>query len=90
MKSLSLKLEDNIFLETEKMLKNIKKSRNAYINEAVEFYNKHQRRLWLEKQFAYEAALIAESSMEVLREMENLDPHLLDVYEENQPKPTAL
>lgn len=78
MKSLSLKLEDNIFLETEKMLKNIKKSRNAYINEAVEFYNKHQRRLWLEKQFAYEAELAGQDSAEMARSLENLDPHLID------------
>lgn len=78
MKSLSLKLEDNIFLETEKMLKNIKKSRNAYINEAVEFYNKHQRRLWLEKQFAFEAELAGQDSVEMARSLENLDPHLID------------
>ena len=78
MKSLSLKLEDNIFLETEKMLKNIKKSRNAYINEALEFYNKHQRRLWLEKQFAFEAELAGQDSVEMARSLENLDPHLID------------
>jgi hypothetical protein len=80
MKNLSLKLEDQIFLETERILEGLKKPRNTYINEAIEFYNRHQRKLWLEKQFAYEAKLIAESSMEVLREMENLDPHLLDEY----------
>lgn len=34
----------------------------------------------LAKQFAYEATLIGESSMEVLREMEDLDPHLLGEY----------
>ena len=81
MKSLSLKLQDDIFQETENMLEKINKPRNTYINEAIDFYNKHQRRLWLKEQYAYESKLIAESSMEVLREMENLDPHLLDVYE---------
>ncbi len=83
MKSLSLKLEDNIFLETEQMLKNIKKSRNAYINEALDYYNKIQRRLYLAQQLKEESKLIAESSMEVLREWENIDPHLLDVYEDD-------
>jgi hypothetical protein len=34
----------------------------------------------LAEQYAYEAPLIAASSMEVLREMEHLDPHLLDEY----------
>ncbi len=83
MKSLSLKLEDNIFLETEKMLKNLKKPRNTYINEALDYYNKIQRRLYLAEQLKEESKLIAESSMEVLREWENIDPHLLDVYEDD-------
>jgi hypothetical protein len=83
MKSLSLKLEDSIFLETEKMLKNLKKPRNTYINEALEYYNKIQRRLYLAQQLKEESKLIAESSMEVLREWENIDPHLLDVYEDD-------
>ena len=52
MKTVSLKLQDNIFLETEKMLLKLKKSRNTYINEALEFYNLHQRKQWLAKQFA--------------------------------------
>ena len=37
MKKISLKLEDNIFLETEKILTKVKKNRNRYINEAVSF-----------------------------------------------------
>ena len=73
-------LQDNIFLETEKMLVNLKKPRNTYINEALEFYNLHQRKQWLAKQFAFEAKIIKESSMEVLREMENLDSHLLGEF----------
>ena len=80
MKTLSVKLQDNIFLETEKMLLKLKKSRNTYINEALEFYNLHQRKQWLAKQFAFEAKIIKESSMEVLREMENLDSHLLGEF----------
>ena len=80
MKTVSLKLQDNIFLETEKMLLKLKKSRNTYINEALEFYNLHQRKQWLAKQFALEAKIIKASSTEVLREMENLDSHLLDEF----------
>ena len=83
MKNLSLKLEDQIFLETERILEGLKKPRNTYINEAIEFYNRHQRRLWLEKQFAYEAKLGREDALEMLKEMENLDPHLLDEYKED-------
>ncbi len=34
----------------------------------------------LAEQYAYEATLIGESSMEILHEMEDLDPHLLSEY----------
>ncbi len=78
MKNLSLKLEDQIFLETERILEGLKKPRNTYINEAIEFYNRHQRRLWLAKQLAYEAELAGEDSVEMARSLENLDPHLID------------
>jgi hypothetical protein len=80
MKALSLKLDDGLFFETEKILSNLKMPRNTYIQEALAAYNRIKRREYLEKQYAYEATLIAESSMEVLREMENLDPHLLGEY----------
>lgn len=39
MKTVSLKIDDAIFSETEKILARIKKPRNHYINEAVEYYN---------------------------------------------------
>jgi predicted transcriptional regulator len=42
MKTVSLKIDDSIFGETEKILARIKKPRNRYINEAIEFYNKFQ------------------------------------------------
>ena len=44
MKTLSLKLDETVFNETEQVLLHIKKSRNRYINEALEFYNKIQKR----------------------------------------------
>jgi hypothetical protein len=78
MKSLSLKLQDNIFIETEKMLEALKKPRNTYLNEAIAYYNKYQRRLWLEKQFAIDVVLAGEDSVEMARSLENLDPHLID------------
>jgi hypothetical protein len=43
-KVLSLKLDEKVFLETERTIGRLKKPRNAYINEAVDFYNKHNRR----------------------------------------------
>jgi hypothetical protein len=44
MKNLSLKMDDLVFNETEKITLKINKNRNSYINEAVEFYNLLQKR----------------------------------------------
>jgi antitoxin component of RelBE/YafQ-DinJ toxin-antitoxin module len=73
MKTLSLKLDDNIFQEAEKVLVNMKMPRNRYINEAVEYYNKLQRRKFLEAKLQKESKLCRESSMEVLKEFEAID-----------------
>lgn len=72
MKNLSLKLEDDIFMETEKILSKIRKPRNRYINEAIEFYNKLYRRKLLSKKLAKESKIVAEDSMRVLAEFESL------------------
>jgi hypothetical protein len=40
MKTISLKIDDLIFGETEKIVALIKKPRNRYINETIEYYNK--------------------------------------------------
>ncbi|HCF63781.1 MAG TPA: hypothetical protein PLE75_10855 [Ferruginibacter sp.] len=72
MKNLSLKMDDNVFTETEKILAKIKKNRNRYINEAVEFYNHLQKRKILSKQLQKESKLVQEESMKVLLEFEKL------------------
>lgn len=73
MKNLSLKLDDDLFVETEALLLDIKCSRNRYINEAVAFYNRVQRRKLLEKQLGGESALVAADSMEMLSVFEEMD-----------------
>ena len=73
MKNLSLKLEDDIFLETEKIVTKVKKNRNRYINEAIAFYNKLHKRRLLSKQLSKESKLISEDSMKVLAEFEKLN-----------------
>ncbi|WP_345161671.1 hypothetical protein [Pontibacter saemangeumensis] len=72
MKSLSLKLEDEIFQETEEILTKVHKSRNRYINEALEFYNKLQRRRLLARQLEKESKLVSADSLSVLSEFETL------------------
>lgn len=73
MKTVSLKIDDSIFGETEKILARIKKPRNRYINEAIEHYNKHQRKLILEKMLKNESYLVKDDSMSVLKDFEEID-----------------
>lgn len=72
MKTVSLKIEEAIFEETEKILSKIKKPRNRYINEAIAFYNKQQKRNMLEKRLKKESELVQEESMNVLRDFESI------------------
>ena len=73
MKNISLKMDDNIFGETEEILSKINKPRNRYINEAIDYYNKLQNRRLLKKQLEKESNLVKEDSMSVLEDFENID-----------------
>ncbi|MBC7438702.1 MAG: hypothetical protein H7250_01780 [Flavobacterium sp.] len=73
MKTISLKIDDSIFGETENLLLSIKKPRNRYINDALQYYNTVQKRILLQKQLHFESKLVSESSMEVLKEFEIID-----------------
>jgi len=72
MKNLSLKMDDDIYLETERITSRIKKTRNRYINEAVDLYNQFNKRKLLKKQLSKESSLTAPDSMEALLEFEKL------------------
>jgi predicted transcriptional regulator len=72
-KSLSLKLNDAVFEETEKILKKVKMPRNAYINKALDYFNEYNKRNLLRKQLAIESKLVAAESMRVLHEFEAID-----------------
>jgi len=72
MKTLSLKLDDNIFNETEIVLNKVKKSRNRYINDAVDYYNKINKRNLIAQKLAKESKLVREESLLVLSEFESL------------------
>ena len=78
MKAISLKIKDEIFKEAEQMVKEAHVSRNAYINQAVDLYNQLNRRRKLRKQLRKESKLVMAESMKVLKEMELLDPHLIE------------
>lgn len=73
MKTVSLKIDDAIFGETEKIRSRIKKPRNRYINEAIAFYNKYQRRNLLEKRLKKESDLVKDDSLSILKDFEEID-----------------
>jgi len=76
MKSISLKLQEQILQETESLLEHLKTSRNKYINEAIEFYNQYHKRRLIEEQIAKESKLVSEDSMNVLNEFESLEDEI--------------
>ena len=73
MKTLSLKLDDRVFTETEQVINQINKPRNRYINEALDFYNKIQRKKFLAARLERESKLVKEESMLVLHEFEGFE-----------------
>ncbi|MEJ7610165.1 MAG: hypothetical protein WKF88_03190 [Ferruginibacter sp.] len=70
MKTLSLKLDDKIFEETEEVTSKLKLARNRYINEAVSIYNLFNKRRLLKKQLIKESKLTSKDSMKILAEFE--------------------
>ncbi len=72
MKTISLKLDDNIFKDTEDVLTKVKMSRNRYINEAVAYYNRLNKRTLISRKLAGESKLVKKESLSVLAEFESL------------------
>lgn len=75
MKTLSLKLDDFVYQETEKLLEKIKKPRNRYINEALQHYNQIQKKKIIAKLLETESKLVSDESLKVLAEFENLEEY---------------
>lgn len=73
MRTISLKIDDSIFVETEKILSHSKKPRNRYINEAIDHYNKIYRKRILEEKLRRESELVQSDSMSVLKDFEEID-----------------
>ncbi|MEY3844133.1 MAG: hypothetical protein RL293_555 [Bacteroidota bacterium] len=75
MKTLSLKLDNGVFEETELLLSKIQKTRNRYINEALDYYNQIQKRKLIEQLLITDSNLVSDESMKVLHEFENFDDY---------------
>ena len=76
MKSISLKLQEQILRETENLLEHLKTSRNKYINEAIEYYNQYRKRKLIEEQLVKASKLVSDDSMEILGEFESLEDEI--------------
>jgi predicted transcriptional regulator len=75
-KTLSLKMRDDVFSETNQVVETMHTSRNAYINDALSFYNKFMKRTLLKKQLKKESRLVSGTSFEALRELELIEDKL--------------
>ena len=75
-KVLSLKLQEKVYEEAEEILRQSRRARNAYFNEAIHFYNTLWKRKLLKKSLARESALVAADSLEVLEVFERLEDEL--------------
>lgn len=85
MKSVLLKLDDELLAQTESLVKEVKTSRANYIKRALEFYNSYISNKKLEEQLAWEVALLkkADPDKALKRDFElasltDLQKHLAD------------
>ncbi len=72
MKNLSLKLKEDIYMDTERVVKKLNVPRNSYINKAIDFYNKVHNKSILRKKLFEESLLVSSDSMEILKEFEKI------------------
>jgi len=72
MKTLSLKLDDDIFESTETISNKLNIARNRYINDALKIYNKYNEKKMLKKQLQKESKIVSRNSMGVLAEFEKI------------------
>lgn len=73
MKLLSLKLKEEILAQTDEVRKHFDISRNAYINDALKYYNKKQKREWVTRQLKKESELLHENSFAVMKDINLID-----------------
>ncbi len=72
-KAISLKLDDTLFEEVTRLTKSLGTSRNRYINDAIEAYNKKKEREELAQRFKEASDLVREDNLTVIAEFEALE-----------------
>ena len=71
-KLVSVKLDDEVFRDTERLVRETKSSRNALINRAVRLLTRVYKRRRLREALKRESALVSAESVAVLNEFEAL------------------
>lgn len=72
-KALSLKLDEQIFVAAERVLRKLRMPRNAYINQAVAFYTQYQTRRLLKRALRSEARALRGDTSQFIQRYELLD-----------------
>lgn len=70
-KPLSVKMDDAVFRDADRIVKRIHTNRNAYINKAVRFMNKLHERKLMSEQYRSDSLEAQASSREVLKEFDS-------------------
>ena len=66
-------MDDATFKEMEELLFILKKPRDNYLNEAITFYNKVQKREILEQKLRLDAELLKDNSLAALKDFEDIN-----------------
>ncbi len=75
--AISLKINDNVFKEEEEIVKQLNISRNFYINNAIDFYNKAVKRNFKKKQYLNESRLVCKESLDINKEFQDIEDEIL-------------
>ena len=76
MKILSIKLDNGVFEETDRIASKLNIARNRYINEALEAYNMLISRKLLKQKLLKDSNQVSKTSMEVLAQLEKITDDL--------------
>ena len=73
MKSLSVKLDEKVFKETDEISRALKLPMNTYIHDALTLYNKYNKRQILKKKLHLESTAVMKESLHILAAFEKLE-----------------
>jgi hypothetical protein len=74
--SISLKLQELIYKDTETIIKKNKIPRNSYINNAMKYYNAYNKRMLMRDKLRTESDKVATDSIKILNEYEKIESNL--------------